>query len=186
MTENTENKIEEQEILSDEETNATVVAETPIEAIIDEESEWAKLQGELAEMKDKYVRLYAEFDNFRRRSSKERIDLIQTAGESVLKEIVPLLDDFDRANKAFESVTEIEPIKEGIGLIYSKLQRIMTTQGVKLIDAKGADFNADFHECITQFPAPTEDLKNKVIDVVENGYMLNEKVIRYAKVVVGS
>jgi molecular chaperone GrpE len=191
MTENTENKIEEQEILSDEETNAAVDAETPdaeapIEAIIDEESEWAKLQGELAEMKDKYVRLYAEFDNFRRRSSKERIDLIQTAGESVLKEIVPLLDDFDRANKAFESVTEIEPIKEGIGLIYSKLQRIMATQGVKLIDAKGADFNADFHECITQFPAPTEDLKNKVIDVVENGYMLNEKVIRYAKVVVGS
>ncbi len=187
MTENTENKNEEQEILSDEAQTPLEVATEEVEnEPVEEESEWSKVQGELAEMKDKYVRLYAEFDNFRRRTSKERMDLIQTAGESVLKEIVPILDDFQRANKSFENVTDVEPIKEGIGLIFNKLQRLTTSNGVKIMEAQGADFNADFHECITQFPAPSEDLKGKVIDVIENGYFLNDKVIRFAKVVVGS
>ncbi len=142
-------------------------------------------EDQLAEAKDKYLRLYADFENFRRRTAKEKIEMISTASEGLLKDLIPVIDDFERANKSFETVTEIEPLKEGIGLIFSKLQKMLISKGVKAMDAKGQDFDVELHECITQFAAGEEN-KGKVIDEVEKGYFLNEKVIRYAKVVVGS
>lgn len=144
-----------------------------------------KLQAELAEANDKYLRLYAEFDNFKRRTSKERIELLQTAGKEVIVSLLPVLDDFERAQKAMENATEISAVKEGVALIHHKIKNILTQQGLKEMDAKGFAFDADLHEAITNIPAPTEDLKGKNIDELEKGYYLNDKVIRFAKVVVG-
>ncbi len=144
-----------------------------------------KLQAELAEANDKYLRLYAEFDNFKRRTSKERIDLLQTAGKEVIVSLLPVLDDFERAQKAMENATEISAVKEGVALIHHKIKNILTQQGLKEMEAKGSAFDADLHEAITNIPAPTEDLKGKNIDELEKGYYLNDKVIRFAKVVVG-
>jgi molecular chaperone GrpE len=149
------------------------------------EDKQAVLEGQLAEARDKYLRLYAEFENFRRRTAKEKIETIQNASEGLIKELIPVIDDFERANKSFETVTEIEPLKEGIALIFNKLQRTLTAKGLKPMDSKDTDFDVELHECITQFAAG-EDKKGKVIEEVEKGYFLNDKVIRYAKVVVGS
>lgn len=143
-----------------------------------------KLKDELAESKDKFVRLYAEFDNFRRRSSKEKLEMIQSANEQLLKALIPVADDFDRAEKSFKDRNDKEA--EGFFLIQNKFKKILEQYGVKAMDALNADFNPDFHEAITQLPASEENLKGKIIDVVEKGYLLNDKVIRFAKVVVGS
>ncbi|MBX2957735.1 MAG: nucleotide exchange factor GrpE [Cyclobacteriaceae bacterium] len=148
------------------------------------QAELRKLQDELAEAKDKYLRLYSEFENFRRRTAKEKMELIQTASESLIVSLLPVIDDFERAEKALIG-TESKEL-EGFQLIYNKFKKTLEQKGVKVMDIKtGSDFNADVHEAITQVPAPEEKLKGKVIDVVEQGYLLNEKVIRYAKVVVG-
>ena len=144
-----------------------------------------KVKAELAEANDKYLRLYAEFDNFKRRTSKERIELLQTAGKEVIVSLLPVLDDFERAQKAMENATEISAVKEGVALIHHKIKNILTQQGLKEMEAKGSAFDADLHEAITNIPAPTEDLKGKNIDELEKGYYLNDKVIRFAKVVVG-
>jgi len=143
-----------------------------------------KLKDELAESKDKFVRLYAEFDNFRRRSSKEKLEMIQSANEQLLKALIPVADDFDRAEKSFKDRNDKEA--EGFFLIQNKFKKILEQYGVKAMDALNAEFNPDFHEAITQVPASEENLKGKIIDVVEKGYLLNDKVIRFAKVVVGS
>lgn len=177
----------EQEEIVVESDNLTV--ESPVEEVSETQepeivSPEEKLQAELSEAKDKYLRLYAEFENFRRRTAKEKMEMMQNASESLIKELLPILDDYDRANQALETATEIEPVKEGLGLIFTKIHKTLAAKGLKIMEAKEQDFNPDFHECITQFPAG-EELKNKVIDVVEQGYFLNEKVIRYAKVVVG-
>jgi molecular chaperone GrpE len=143
-----------------------------------------KLQDELAEAKDKYVRLYAEFDNFRRRSAKEKLEMISSANESLLKALLPIIDDFERAEKSFKDKNNKE--SEGFFLIQNKFKKVLDQYNVNVMDAdKGSDFNPDFHEAITQIPAPEEKLKSKVVDVVEKGYLLGEKVIRFAKVVVG-
>ncbi len=143
-----------------------------------------KLQDELAEAKDKYVRLYAEFENHRRRTAKEKLDMIQGANEQLLKTLLPVLDDFERAEKSFKEINE--RASEGFFLIQNKFKKILEHYGVKIMEiSKGAVFNADLHEAITQVPAE-EDLKGKIIDVVEKGYLLNDKVIRFAKVVTGS
>jgi molecular chaperone GrpE len=148
-------------------------------------AELEKLQGELAEQKDKFIRLYSEFENFRRRTAKEKLDLIQSAGEQLIKTLLPVIDDFDRAEKTFKD-QEIKEL-EGFFLIHNKLRKILDQSGVKLMEVKpGSEFNADLHEAITQIPASDEALKGKVVDVVEPGYLLNDKVIRFAKVVVGS
>ncbi len=143
------------------------------------------IEYQLAEAKDKYLRLYADFENFRRRTAKEKIDMIHNATEGLIKDLIPVIDDFERANKSFETVTEIEPIKEGIALIFNKLQKTLASKGLKGMDSKGQEFDVELHECITQFAAG-EDNKGKVIEEIEKGYSLNDKVIRYAKVVVGS
>ncbi|HMV08316.1 MAG TPA: nucleotide exchange factor GrpE [Cyclobacteriaceae bacterium] len=143
-----------------------------------------KAQDELADAKDKYLRLYSEFENFRRRTAREKLDLIQSANEKLVNAFLPIIDDFERAEKAFKGSESKE--MEGFLLIYNKFKKILDQAGVKVMEAKGSDFNPDLHEAITQVPAPNESMKGKVMDVVENGYLLNDKVIRFAKVVVGS
>ncbi|MFL5730573.1 MAG: nucleotide exchange factor GrpE [Cytophagaceae bacterium] len=144
------------------------------------------LKNEVGELKDKYIRLYSEFENFRRRTSKEKIDMIKAANEDVIVSLLSVVDDFERAQKAFSNSAENDPAREGINLIYNKLYRTLESKGLKPMDALGKEFNSDLHEAITQSPAPSEDLKGKIIDVLEKGYYLNDKVIRHAKVVIGS
>lgn len=147
----------------------------------------AAAKADAAELKDKWLRLNAEFDNFRKRTAKERLDLIQFAGENVLKNMLPVLDDMERAIGNNAKTDDIAVVREGFHLIQSKLMAILGSQGVKpMVDVKGQPFDTDAHEAITKAPAPSDEMKGKVIDVVENGYTLHEKVIRYAKVVVGS
>ncbi len=155
-----------------------------IEAL--EVSDAEKLRAEIADAKDKYVRLYAEFDNFKRRTSKERIDLLQSAGKDIIVEMLPILDDFERAAKAMESATEVAAVKEGVSLIYNKLKNTLQQKGLKEMQSTGTVFDPDVHEAITNIPAPSNELKGKVVDELEKGYYLNDKVIRFAKVVVGA
>ncbi len=149
------------------------------------EEDISGLEAQIAEQKDKYLRLFSEFDNFRKRTAKERIELFKTAHADLMLELLPVLDDFDRAMKSIKDAKDIESVKQGIDLIYNKFYTLLEKKGLKSMDAVGKDFDTDFHEAITEIPAPTEELKSKVVDVVEKGYTLNEKVIRYAKVVVG-
>ncbi|GCC52179.1 nucleotide exchange factor GrpE [Chryseotalea sanaruensis] len=166
------------------EKNEAATAESPVTEA-GQVDELKKAQDELAEAKDKYLRLYSEFENFRRRTAKEKIDMIQSANEGLLKNLLPVMDDFERAEKAFKDLNTKEA--EGFLLIFNKYKKILEQSGAKVLDLKvGDDFNADTQEAITQIPAPSEELKGKVVDVVEKGYTLNEKVIRFAKVVVGS
>jgi molecular chaperone GrpE len=166
------------------EKNEAATAESPVTEA-GQVDELKKAQDELAEAKDKYLRLYSEFENFRRRTAKEKIDMIQSANEGLLKNLLPVMDDFERAEKAFKDLNTKEG--EGFLLIFNKYKKILEQSGAKVLDLKvGDDFNADTQEAITQIPAPSEELKGKVVDVVEKGYTLNEKVIRFAKVVVGS
>lgn len=138
------------------------------------------------DLNDKYLRLYSEFENFRKRTAKEKIDLIQTAGEDIIKVMLPILDDFERAIASNENSNDLEAIKEGVKLVAHKFKSALTQKGLKDIEVEhGADFDVDFHEAITKIPAPSEELKGKIVDVVEKGYALQEKVIRYPKVVIG-
>lgn len=177
-----ENKDElsvEEQVITPETDN--VSDETPTEAA-PELTEVEKLKIEVAELKDKYLRLYSDFDNFRKRTAKEKLDMIQSASEKVIVDILPVIDDIERATA---NAQEGE-ISEGIHLIFNKLSNTLSSKGLKPMEAKGEVFNADLHEAITQFPAPTENDKGKVFDVVEKGYYLNDKVIRFAKVVVAN
>jgi len=141
---------------------------------------------EVAELKDKYLRLYADFENFRRRTSKEKLELLSNASADVIKLILPVVDDFERAKVSFDSSVDTVALKEGVDLIYTKLYKTLESKGLKPMESKGATFDVELHESIAQFPAPSEDLKGKVIDEIEKGYYLNDKVIRYAKVIVGA
>ena len=171
---------EEQEITQDTD-NVSENIDSPLE-VVPELTETEKLQNELGELKDKYLRLYSDFDNFRKRTAKEKLEMIHSASEKVIIDILPVLDDMERATA---NAVEGE-IPEGIQLIFTKLGNTLTSKGLKPMDAKGQVFNADIHEAITQFPAPNEEDKGKVFDVVEKGYFLNDKVIRFAKVVVAN
>lgn len=149
-------------------------------------SEEEKLRAEVADWQNKHLRLYAEFDNFKRRTSKERLELLQIAGKDVIVDLLPVLDDFERAQKSMETATDIEAVKEGVKLVHHKLKNTLANKGLKEMDAIGKEFDADVHEGITNIPAPSDDLKGKVIDELEKGYYLNDKVIRFAKVIIGS
>jgi molecular chaperone GrpE len=146
----------------------------------------AELEKKMAEEKDKYLRLYSEFDNYRKRSIREKSELIKTAGEDFFKAILPVIDDFERAIKAADKTGEVNTISEGVQLIYSKLKSTLKQKGLEEMEAAGKSFDADIMEAITSIPAPTEELKGKVVDEIEKGYSLNGKVIRYAKVVIGN
>jgi molecular chaperone GrpE len=149
------------------------------------ESETDKLHAELAEQKDKYLRLMAEFENYKRRTSKERIDLIQTAGKDVIVSMLDVLDDVDRAEKQLETSDDIRVQKEGIQLVFNKIRSTMVAKGLKPMESIQTEFDVEKHEAITEIPAPTEKLVGKVLDEVQKGYYLNDKIIRFAKVVVG-
>lgn len=143
------------------------------------------LEAENEEQKDKFLRLFAEFENFKKRNTKERIELIKTAAQDTISTILPVLDDFDRAKKSAEDESTDEHISEGILMVYNKLYKVLESKGLKPMDTEGVVFDPELHEAITEIPAPTEDMKAKVIDTIEKGYLLNDKIIRFAKVVVG-
>jgi molecular chaperone GrpE len=142
-------------------------------------------EEKLAELNDRYLRLYSEFDNYRKRTNKEKIDLIATASAGVLKELITTLDDFERAIANNENVEDLTTLKEGFHLIYNKLKTTLENKGLKVMLSKGESFDSELHEAIANIPAPSEDLVGKIVDDVEKGYYLHDKVIRYAKVVVG-
>jgi molecular chaperone GrpE len=149
------------------------------------ESKELSAEEKYADLNDRFMRLYAEFDNFRRRTNKEKLDIISNANAGVLKDIIPILDDFERAILNNENVTDIDAVKEGFNLIFNKTKGLLESKGLKQMNAKGEVFDSELHEAIANVPAPLEDMKGKVIDDVEKGYFLNDKVIRFAKVVVG-
>ena len=152
---------------------------------IDDESELEKLKEELAGMKDKYLRLVAEFDNFRRRTAKETLELRATAGKEIIQSLLVVLDDTDRAANQMEKTDDLLQIREGVTLVFNKLRTTLQARGLKKMESKEQDFNADLHEAITEIPAPTPVLSGKIMDEIEPGYYLNDKLIRFAKVVVG-
>lgn len=149
-------------------------------------AELEALKNEQLELNDKYIRKVAEFENYRKNAIKERAELIKNGGERLLVDMLPLVDDIERALQAVEQSEDVASLKEGVVLIYNKFITFLAKNGVKSIDTENADFDTDFHEAVTMFPAPTEEQKNKIIDCVSKGYLMNDKVIRFAKVVVGS
>ena len=159
--------------------NEENAAETANESVRD-------FEAELLEKDDKYLRLYAEFENYKRRTLAERIELFKTAGQEIMLAMIPVLDDFERALKAMENATDVASVKEGIDLVSHKFKNTLVAKGLKPMESIGQAFNADLQEAITNIPAPSEDMKDKIIDEVEKGYYLGDKVIRYAKVVVGA
>jgi molecular chaperone GrpE len=187
----TENKFDNESLNIDINTDDNVSGTTHLNNPM-EESEADKLQAELDEMKDKHLRLVAEFDNFKRRNAKERIELIQTAGKDVITSLLDVLDDCDRAQKQLDTSEDVaanlptgQAGKEGVMLVFNKLRSILQSKGVKAMETVQQEFNPDLHEAITEIPAPSEELQGKVVDEVMKGYYLNDKIIRHAKVVVG-
>lgn len=174
----TKDENQQEETTSTEETN---VEHTEITA----EEKVEKLEQQLKEQKDKYLRLFADFDNFKKRTAKERLDLLNTAGKDTILSVLPILDDFERAIMGAESAKDVESVKEGMLLIKNKMFGILEQKGLKAMESVGESFDAEIHEAITEIPAPNEEMKGKVIDQIEKGYYLNDKIIRYAKVVVG-
>jgi molecular chaperone GrpE len=166
-------------------TDENLSGTTHLNEPVTEESELEKLKADLEEAKDKYVRKVAEFDNFKRRNAKERLELIQTAGKEIITELLEALDDAERAQKQMENTEDAAVIKEGIMLVFNKLRNKLQSKGLKAMETIHQEFNPDLHEAITEIPAPTADLKGKVLDEVVKGYYLNDKIIRHAKVVVG-
>lgn len=178
---------ENEELTNMENTEKENSVEESTEQEIVELSLEEQLKAQLEESKDQYIRLMAEFENFKKRTRTERIELIKTANADTLKSMLSVLDDFDRAQKALESSTDIDAIKEGLNLVHHKLKSTLMSNGLKEMESTiGKAFDTDLHEAVTNIPAATEDMKGKVVDELEKGYLLNEKVIRFAKVVVGA
>jgi len=182
-TENKETAVEEQPV---EETTEETVAETAEEAKEETlEDKLAAAEARIQELEKERLYKQAEFDNYRKRIIKEKAELILNGGRKVLEAMLPVIDDLERALQHMEKAEDVDAVKKGVELIYTKFLGVMKTQGVTPMDTKDADFNTDFHEAVTQFPAPSDELKGKVIDCTEKGYMLNDSVLRFAKVVVG-
>jgi molecular chaperone GrpE len=171
----------ETESEQEKEETEEMVKEEPVTEVSDTE----KLEKDLAEMKDKYLRQVAEFDNYRKRTLKEKTELILNGGEKVMTALLPIMDDLERAQQNIEKSDDIKALKEGVELVFQKLQKVLESQGLKKIETKGQDFNTDFHEAIAMIPAQSDEQKGKVVDCVQAGYMLNDKVIRHAKVAIG-
>ena len=177
--EETQSDVSEEPVVEEKET------EVEEDGLSPEEKQIEELTSKVSELNDRYLRLSAEYDNYRKRTLKERMELTKSAGEGLLKGILPVVDDFDRAISHLGEASDLKAVKEGIDLIYNKFQEFLKQNGVSEIEAKEKEFDTDLHEAITKIPAPTEDLKGKVIDCIEKGYMLNDKVMRFSKVVVG-
>lgn len=167
-----------------ESTEAQVVSEEPQDKP-EEDGELSKLKAALEEQKDKYVRLFAEFDNYKRRNAKERVEMIQTAGKEVIVSLLQVLDDCDRAEKQMQDSEDSDQIKEGVRLIFNKLRKTLQGQGLKAMESLHTEFDVEKHEAITEIPVPDPQMKGKVVDEIEKGYYLGDKIIRFAKVVVG-
>lgn len=183
---NTQETTNEQVEGNEEQSASEELTEEP--ALTEEEklaAELEKAKQEIEEQKDKYLRLSAEFDNYRKRTLKEKAELILNGGEKSISSILPVVDDFERALKNMETATDVAAVREGVELIYNKFMTTLGQNGVKVIETKELPLDTDFHEAIAVIPAPTEELKGKILDCVQTGYILNEKVIRHAKVVVG-
>jgi molecular chaperone GrpE len=178
-----ENEIDKNEVSGNFEEESENLSSENAESEISAED---KLKAEATEWNNKYLRLYAEFDNFKRRTSKERLELLQIAGKDVISDLLTVLDDFERAQKSIETATDILSVKEGVTLVQHKLKSILTQKGLKEMESIGKEFDADLHEGITSIPAPSSDLKGKILDELEKGYLLNDKVIRFAKVIIGA
>lgn len=179
---NKNKKVEEPQV----EGAIAATPEVEVEEQKEQKSAEEQLQDQLAAEKDKFMRLFAEFENYKKRTSKERIELFKTASQDVMVSMLPVLDDFERALMHIEEDKEAEELRKGVLLIYNKLINTLEQKGLSKIEVKQGDvFNADDHEAVTQIPAPSDDLKGKIIDVVERGYKLGEKVIRFPKVVIG-
>jgi molecular chaperone GrpE len=177
------NKKKKQHVESEEHLHDVADAGNPAES---ETSPEELLKQELALANDRYLRLYAEFDNFRRRTAKEREEARKTEGKDVIVALLPVLDDFDRAIRSMENSTDINAVKEGVVLIQNKLKNVLSQKGLSEMQSIGAEFDPEIHEAITNIPAPSDDLKGKVVDEMEKGYYLNDKVARFAKVIVGA
>ena len=183
MKEKEEIKNKAEEAVEEETQSVDNTTEIPVE---DGKSELEKANEKIAELEDKYLRQVAEFDNYRRRVMKEKAELILNGGEKVLTEILPIVDDLERAEQQMEQMTDVDAVKQGVELIIDKFIRFLRSQGVQEIDTKDKDFDVNYHEAITMVPSQSDDQKGKVIDCVTKGYTLNDKVIRYAKVVVAN
>ena len=177
-----DNHVDAPDFSADEINNINV--EDISEPLIPDETK-QKLRDELEEQKDKYVRLFAEFDNFKRRTSKERLELIQTAGKEVIVSLLQVLDDCDRAEMQMQQTDDPSQIKEGVQLVFNKLRKTLQAQGLKAMESLHTDFDVEKHEAITEIPVDDKNLKGKVVDEIEKGYYLNDKLIRFAKVIVG-
>lgn len=172
----------------DEETVGQEVSQENEAPLTEEEKlaqELEKANEQIEEQKDKYLRLSAEFDNYRKRTMKEKAELILNGGEKSISSILPVIDDFERAIKTMETAKDVKAVKEGVELIYNKFMAVMAQNGVKVIETKDQPLDTDYHEAIAVIPAPSEEQKGKILDCVQTGYTLNDKVIRHAKVVVG-
>lgn len=149
------------------------------------EAEYQKMKTEYGELKDKYLRLFAEFDNFKKRTIREKMEMMKTAAQDTMTALLPVLDDFDRARKAATDSDKVKLFEEGIGLVYQKLNSVLRQRGLEPMETDGELFDPELHEAFTEIPAPSEDLKGRIVDTIEKGYKLNDKIIRHAKVVVG-
>lgn len=168
-----------------EQANETVQEENNNNKQSTDTDKTAEYEATIADLKDKYLRQAAEFDNYRKRVLKEKSELIQNGGESVISSLLPIIDDFERALQNMEKSDDTAALKEGVELIYQKFMKTLESNGLKTIETKEADFNTDFHEAVAMIPAPNDESKGKVVDCVQKGYKLNDKVIRHAKVAVG-
>lgn len=178
-------KNQETEELDESQVDENGTAATEAKETAEEEPAKATPEEELATMKDKYLRLFAEFDNYKKRTNRERLDLIRNATEDLITRLLPVLDDFDRAKKTADDPKNDETFPDGVKLVYNKLYQILEGRGLEPMDSDEIDFDPELHEAITKIPAPNEDLKGKIIDHIERGYYLNDKIIRHAKVVIG-
>ena len=181
----TPDNVQEGEIIETEISPEPVLQENEIDKSIALELRIIELESALAQLNDKYLRLSAEYDNYRKRTLREKMELARTASESVMRNLLTVVDDFERAMKSIEQGMDLEATKEGILLINNKFKDFAKQNGIKEIEAEGQVFNTDLHEAITKIPAPSDELKGKILDVIQKGYILNDKVIRFAKVVVG-
>ncbi len=179
---------EEQNLNESHDIQETIDNNPDIHSVSPEENsdnQIAALQQEIIELKDKILRQAAEFDNFRKRAARERLETIQTAGKEIISSLLPVIDDSERAAKQLDSAQDITALKEGLNLVFGKLKSILQSKGLKPMESIGQEFNPEFHEAITEIPSPTEDGKGKIVDEIEKGYYLNDKIIRFAKVIVG-
>ncbi|WKN43695.1 nucleotide exchange factor GrpE [Tunicatimonas pelagia] len=189
----TDDKTTNEEIerdISEEETGEMEGSKNPFDEVEEKEEKPTEEEDPniaVAEAKDKYLRLYAEFENYRRRTAKERLELIKTASEDIMSALIPVIDDFERSLDIFKENEAVAPMYEGIQLVHQKMVKILEQKGLTRMEvAQGSDFDSEYHEAVVQTPAPSEELKGKVVDVIESGYFIGEKVLRYAKVVIGS